>query len=136
MNEILQKLKNKSIDIPAKVLNNRGNRLTLSIYDANPELYDILYDTVPTKKIDQTTNKDNVEQQSNLLPDLKQEIVTVTIDGFSGKSINAVLKHEGKEYSVLIQGVSKPQQKKLKKGSQVKVRIIDNTKKYTAKLSS
>lgn len=136
MNEILQKLKNKSIDIPAKVLNNHGNRLTLSIYDANPELYDILYDTVPTKKIDQTTNKDNVEQQSNLLPDLKQEIVTVTIDGFSGKSINAVLKHEGKEYSVLIQGVSKPQQKKLKKGSQVKVRIIDNTKKYTAKLSS
>lgn len=135
MNKILQKLKNRSIGITATVLNNRGNRLTLSIYDANPELYNILYDTAPAKRINRTTSKENVEQQSNLLPDLKQKIVTVTIDVFSGKNINAILKHEGKEYPVLIQGVSKPQQKKLKKGSQVKVRIIDNTKKFTAKLS-
>ena len=135
MNKILQKLKNRSIGITATVLNNRGNRLTLSIYDANPELYNILYDTAPAKRINRTTSKENVEQQSNLLPDLKQMVVTVTIDVFSGKNINAILKHEGKEYPVLIQGVSKPQQKKLKKGSQVKVRIIDNTKKFIAKLS-
>lgn len=135
MNEILEKLKNKD-DIPATVLEKRGNRLALSIYDANPDLYYVLYDTAEVKKIEQPICTNNEEQSINLLPNLNQKIVEVTIENCSQKTANAKLEHEGKCYPVLINGINNAQRKRLKKGTKTKVKIVSNQKQYTAKLQS
>ena len=68
------------------------------------------------------------------IPELRQKERTVIINSIDGKTANATLEHEGETYPVSIQGITKQQQKKLKIGKRVKVRILDNTKKYTAKL--
>lgn len=135
MNEILEKLKNKD-DIPATVLEKRGNRLALSIYDANPDLYYVLYDTAEVKKIEQPICTNNEEQSINLLPNLNQKIVEVTIENCSQKTANAKLELEGNIYHVLINGINNAQRKRLKKGTKTKVKILSNQKQYTAKLQS
>ena len=132
MDEILKRLKSK-VDVPAKVLEKHGNKLVLSIYEENPDLYDLLYNSASSKKVEQKKQEES-KQEKNSLPDLRQEEHTVIINSFAGKSANAILEYEGKTYPVLIQGISKQQQKKMKIGKKVKIRILDNTKKFTAKL--
>ena len=132
IDEILKRLKNK-VDIHAKILEKRGNKLVLSIYEENSDLYDLLYNSASSKKVEQKKQEES-KQEKNSLPELRQKERTVIINSIDGKTANATLEHEGETYPVSIQGITKQQQKKLKIGKRVKVRILDNTKKYTAKL--
>ena len=91
------------------------------------------YNSASSKK-DEQKKQEESKQEKNSLPELRQKERTVIINSIDGKTANATLEHEGETYPVSIQGITKQQQKKLKIGKEVKVRILDNTKKYTATL--
>ena len=79
---------------------------------------------------------DKEEQSVNLLPNLNQKIVEVTIESCSKKTANAKLEHEGNYYPVLINSINKAQRKRLKIGAKTKVKIVSSQKQYTARLQS
>ena len=98
-------------------------------------------DSIKSHSSNRNTNPDrsitdNKEQSANLLPNLNQKIVEVTIENCSPKTANAKLEHEGKCYPVLINGINKAQRKRLKIGAKTKVKIISSQKQYTARLQS
>lgn len=98
-------------------------------------------DSIKSHSSNRNTNPDrsitdNKEQSANLLPNLNQKIVEVTIENCSPKTANAKLEHEGKCYPVLINGINKAQRKRLKIGAKTKVKIISSQKQYTARLLS
>lgn len=131
---IMEQLEQMKI-VDACVFKENRNECTISLYETNRSLGDILKFREPEKeggkeKSQNNVTVQNVERQEVGLPELKGEPVVFKDFIVKGTSLVGMIEVEGKQYSAMIPSLKGKAIKDMKKKKSINAKVISQNEKY------